>query len=265
MTALFLILMLAQADPDAEGCRDAKMLSRKPGCVIESCANKAFDGLDILMGKANGQDQLKSLEGETEEVHYRCAPSVSGLEITRQAAGALRSAGFQLIYTGKDSFEEQALSAQKGNAWLTIRTNSEGRYSVSSVVVKPVAQELTAQWKSELESSGRVAVYGIEFDTASAQLRPEADGVLNQILVLLEGESALRLRIEGHTDTTGTPAANQQLSAQRAAAVALWLSRKGIAASRLETAGKGSIKPIAPNDTEEGRSRNRRVELVRLP
>jgi OmpA family len=78
------------------------------------------------------------------------------------------------------------------------------------------------------------------------------------------GAPELRLRIDGHTDDVGQPAANQALSEKRAAAVKAWLVARGVDAKRLEAKGFGQTKPAAANDTPEGRQNNRRVELVKM-
>ena len=116
-----------------------------------------------------------------------------------------------------------------------------------------------------LMADGRVATQGIFFDTGSATIRPESSPTLKEIARALQEHGDLRLRIEGHTDNTGSADANQQLSERRAAAVRDHLvQREGIAASRLESAGLGQSAPAADNATPEGRQTNRRVELVVL-
>ena len=96
-----------------------------------------------------------------------------------------------------------------------------------------------------------------------ATLRPESETVLAQVASLLNDEPDWKMKIEGHTDSTGTKQANQALSQQRAAAVVAWLVKDGIAASRLTAVGMGDTKPVADNSTDAGRARNRRVELVK--
>jgi outer membrane protein OmpA-like peptidoglycan-associated protein len=118
-------------------------------------------------------------------------------------------------------------------------------------------------WASEISKTGRVAVYGIEFDTGQATLRPESQQVLAEVLKLLKSQPDWKMTIEGHTDSTGTAAGNQALSERRAQAVVVWLTKNGVAATRLAAAGLGDTRPIGDNKTEEGRARNRRVELVR--
>ena len=88
-------------------------------------------------------------------------------------------------------------------------------------------------------ASGLIETTAIRFDTGSARLRPESTGILNEMVALLEASGNVRVRIEGHTDSDGSDASNQTLSEQRAEAVQRYLTRHGVAASRLETAGFG--------------------------
>jgi OmpA-OmpF porin, OOP family len=115
-----------------------------------------------------------------------------------------------------------------------------------------------------LMADGRVATQGIYFDTGSDRLRPESTPTLNEIAAMLREHPDLKLRIEGHTDAVGNAAANQTLSERRAAAVKAYLVGTGCGAARLESAGLGAARPVASNDTPEGRQNNRRVELVKL-
>lgn len=116
----------------------------------------------------------------------------------------------------------------------------------------------------QLQANGRVATKGILFDTASATLRPESTPTLNDIARMLQQYPDLRLRIEGHTDNTGSADVNMSLSQQRAESVVAYLTGQGIDGSRLQAAGMGQTAPVADNATAEGRQQNRRVELVQL-
>jgi OmpA-OmpF porin, OOP family len=118
---------------------------------------------------------------------------------------------------------------------------------------------------NSLDSNGRVAIYGIYFDTAKSDLKPESDTTLAEIAKFLKQQPTLKLFIVGHTDTVGDPAANVKLSLARAQSVANALSGKyGIANTRLAPFGNGPYAPVASNKTEEGRAKNRRIELVEL-
>ena len=116
-----------------------------------------------------------------------------------------------------------------------------------------------------LNAEGRVATQGIYFDTGSDRIRPESTPTLKEIGAMLKEHPELKLTIEGHTDNVGNAASNQTLSEKRAAAVRQHLvDVHGVAAERLQARGLGPTKPVAPNETAEGRQQNRRVELVKL-
>jgi OmpA-OmpF porin, OOP family len=116
----------------------------------------------------------------------------------------------------------------------------------------------------EIAKSGHVALYGIHFETNKAELNAESDAALQEIAKLLKQDPGLRLLVVGHTDSVGGYDANMTLSERRAGAVLQALTTKhGIAAARLRGVGVGMVAPVASNDTEEGRAKNRRVELVR--
>lgn len=120
-----------------------------------------------------------------------------------------------------------------------------------------------AEMKKELDAKGHVALY-INFDFDKANIKPESQPIIEEILKLLQQNSDLNLTIEGHTDNIGAPEYNRRLSDARAKSVATSLVSRGIQISRLKTAGFGPDKPIADNSAEEGRAKNRRVELVRF-
>jgi outer membrane protein OmpA-like peptidoglycan-associated protein len=115
-----------------------------------------------------------------------------------------------------------------------------------------------------IKQEGHVAVYGIHFNTGKADILPDSESTLNEIVKLMQQEGSLRLRIEGHTDNQGNATANQALSEKRAQAVVAWLTGHGVSAARLTAKGFGQTKPVADNSTEDGRAKNRRVELAKM-
>ena len=121
-----------------------------------------------------------------------------------------------------------------------------------------------AAMAKDISSTGHVALYGLHFDTDKADLKPESQPTLQEIAKLLQQDASLKLYIVGHTDNVGGFEYNIALSERRATAVVKELILKhGIAATRLKPAGVGMLTPVAPNDGEEGRAKNRRVELVK--
>jgi len=104
----------------------------------------------------------------------------------------------------------------------------------------------------------------LNFVSGSTELTPESKATVDALGSILKAYPSVQVRLEGYTDNTGTPEANQKLSLDRAEAVKTMLVGDGVDAGRLETAGLGQDKPIASNDTDEGRAKNRRLELVVL-
>ncbi len=113
-----------------------------------------------------------------------------------------------------------------------------------------------------IEKGAKFVLNNIFFDFNSAELKPESKLELNRLVKFLKEHSNIRITVAGHTDIIGTEEYNQKLSERRAKAVADYLIRNGIDPKRINVIGYGSKKPIAPNDTEEGRAKNRRVEIV---
>jgi OOP family OmpA-OmpF porin len=115
-----------------------------------------------------------------------------------------------------------------------------------------------------IAATGHVAVYGIYFDTDKAELKPESAPTLKEIAGLLKQDSKLTLYVVGHTDNVGVDDYNMDLSRRRAASVVSALAAQhAVDARRLKPAGVGRLAPVAANDTDEGRAKNRRVELVK--
>ena len=115
----------------------------------------------------------------------------------------------------------------------------------------------------KISSTGSVALYGIYFDFNKADVKPESDATIDQIAQLLKNDAALKLLVVGHTDNVGTFDFNVGLSQRRAAAVVTALTGKyGIGKARLTSVGVSFAAPVASNNTDEGRAKNRRVELV---
>lgn len=113
-----------------------------------------------------------------------------------------------------------------------------------------------------LEQTGHVALY-VHFDSAKTEIKPESLPMITEIVTMMLDKPDLRLLVEGHTDSVGTPESNKSLSEGRARAVRDALIAGGIAEERLAFIGHGQDRPLADNAAESGRAKNRRVELVR--
>jgi outer membrane protein OmpA-like peptidoglycan-associated protein len=250
-------------EQDAEGCKDSTLIQRIPGSSIHSCEHAEFDSVQMPVGKnANGEPVLKDIEGEKWYWDMGNREGLSDVQVYRNFLNALERANWKIDFQNPNS----QITAHKGEDYVFFDNLNAGFYYQTIVHLKQMKQEVVADaatLDNEIKQSGHVAVYGIQFETGKADILANSEVALNQIVQLLQEDSVLRLRVEGHTDNQGNAASNQALSERRAQAVVAWLIAHGVAASRLVAQGFGQIKPIADNTTEDGRAKNRRVELVK--
>jgi outer membrane protein OmpA-like peptidoglycan-associated protein len=260
------IALFAQDDAptDAEGCKDSALITRMPGSTIHSCDNKEFEQAEMPTGKdADGNVVSKTFEGEYHYWDYGTREGVSEIQVFRNFETALKQASFNIVFTQSPG----TITAQKGNTWFLL-DNKGTFYYQTILTVKQMAQEVTADASSiadELTKSGHIALYGIHFETGKATILPDSESLLNEIAKMLQQNPAVKLSVEGHTDNVGAAASNQTLSEKRAQAVVGWLAAHGVDSARLKAKGWGQTKPVAENGAEAGRSKNRRVELVKIP
>ena len=239
-----------------------------PGFNLETSKVQEFGAFKFQTAKGE-----VSVEGKTWELNYMAKEGVKGpsrLEVIRNYENAFKKKGGTVVFsdTGEGTGTFKMPSAGGGEIWLDLRAmGSEGEYIDMNIVeTKAMEQrvELGAdQMAQQLAQSGHIALYGIQFETGKAVIKPDSAKVLDEVAKLLAGQVGLKLRIEGHTDNVGGSAPNKKLSDDRAAAVKTWLVGHGATAGNLTTAGLGDTKPVADNSTESGRTKNRRVELVK--
>ena len=155
--------------------------------------------------------------------------------------------------------------------WFAVQTSNEpsGMFITLLLIEKQaMQQDVTIDAKAmarDIGETGRVAIYGILFDTGKSELKPESAPALVEIANLLKGSPALTVFVVGHTDMAAGAATNVKLSQARAQAVVNALvTQHGIAGARLIPYGDGPYAPVSSNKTEEGRAKNRRVELVEI-
>jgi outer membrane protein OmpA-like peptidoglycan-associated protein len=141
-------------------------------------------------------------------------------------------------------------------------------YQVDVIETKPLETSLVVIKAEEMENtlakSGRIAIYGILFDHDKTDIKPESKPALEQISILMKKAPDMKIMVVGHTDNQGELGYNQNLSQRRAESVVKALTGTyGISMERLSAHGVGMLSPVASNDSEEGRAKNRRVELVK--
>jgi outer membrane protein OmpA-like peptidoglycan-associated protein len=254
----------AWAQVDAKGSHDHPLVTRMPGFYIDSYAVEEFAAFTPTV--VNGKEV--NWEGKKYSISYsrkEGAPQVSMFQISRNYEDALKAAGATIL--GSDE-RRVAAELRKGGAMtgVYVEAFNEGNvYSLTIVESQPMRQDVVADAAAmgkDISATGKTIIYGIYFDTGSAAIKPESEPSLVQMVKLLENRPSLKVYVIGHTDNTGTLELNLKLSADRADAVVKALVGRGIAPSRLKAAGVASYCPIAANANEQGRTQNRRVELV---
>jgi len=262
LTALCVLpLALRAQEADEEGCKDHPLLSRMKGFVIGSCESN-FDAVEFYVG----EDKAQILEGQKTLINYYLSegqPTPSELQILRNYANAVKAIGGAVIYQS-DIYISLKIVKGASQVWVAVAPANNGTvYSVTILEIGEMTQDVTAgDMLAALNKDGRIAL-SIHFDTGKATIKPESQRIVAEIAALLMANPGLQVSIEGHTDNTGTPQGNKSLSDDRAKAVVAAVVGQGVEAARMSAVGWGQDKPVADNATEEGRAKNRRVEVVK--
>ena len=279
----------AWAQEDAEGCKDHPLFTRMPNMHLYGCQSLQFDLRAFPTGPADKDGQTKpvEVEGPVEFLHYSMndgTTPATGLQIMRNFENAAKKAGgtiegqypgwckanydsermprmgngctsygltMKFVRGGKETWAFLQASADEGAYLLTVSEREEMKQDIS---VTELADKLTTE--------GFVTLY-VNFDTGKSTIKPDSAQTLDAAAGALKAAGDLQVEVGGHTDNVGTPEANLLLSLERAQAVMAALVERGIKADRLTAKGYGPTSPIADNRTEEGRAKNRRVELVK--
>jgi OOP family OmpA-OmpF porin len=267
---LMLIFMAPTiAQDDTEGSKDPSLFTRMPGFYIYRYDDLQFDRYEFPVSS----EKTQAVEGHYLFIIYWLKDNVqqpSPLQIVRNYTNAVRKIGGQVIYEFEDGGIQNAILKLVKNGmetWAHVSASSNGTYSIYLIEKQAMTQDVVADASSmakTIKETGKVAIYGIYFDTGKSTLKPESQATLEQIAKLLKEDPALKLYVVGHTDNTGQYDANMKLSLDRAAAVVNALvSQYSVNAVSLKACGDGPTAPVATNETEEGKALNRRVELVK--
>lgn len=272
LSLIFTLLLLAlctvamAAEQDVKGGKDHLLLSRMPDFRISEYKDTEFNSHRFV-----GQDKKQvSVEGHKYYLEYKLnkgTPEPGELKIRRNIQNALKKIGAKVIFD--DNFNKTStivLRKEGKETWVEVRSYNN-MYRITIVEKESMKQEIVADaaaMGNDINDTGHVPIYGIYFDTGKSEIKPESDAALAEIAKLLKNNGGLRIYLVGHTDNVGSFDANMKLSKERADAVSKTLTATyGISVARLKAYGVASLSPIASNDKEEGRAKNRRVELVK--
>jgi OOP family OmpA-OmpF porin len=278
------------AQEDQEGCKDHPLFTRFPNMHIVGCESSQFDLRKFPVGPIRKEeDALKSVEveGPVFWISYELkegATPPSGLQIMRNFEAAAKKAGGTVEgqYPGwcKAMYDQEGMP-DMGNGctsfgltmkflrggketWVFLQASeSAGSYQMTISEREEMKQDVAVnELVDKLAKDGFVSLY-VNFDTGKTTIAPDSAKTLDAAAAALNQAADLKVEVAGHTDNVGTPEANLKLSQGRAQAVMAALVERGVKADRLTAKGYGQSAPIADNRTEEGRAKNRRVELVK--
>lgn len=258
------LLARAQEEKDVEGGKDHPLFSRMPGFYLSTYDAKDFDSFEP--GYPTGESG--PWEGKYTKLYYTRkadTKAVSMVQIARNYANAIKKIGGTILH---DEGRVILGKIEKNGAVTHVQVaafNDGDDYELVIVESKTMEQEVTVDASAlgqSIAETGKATVYGIYFDTGKSIVKPESNPMLEEITKLLKQNLNLQLYVVGHTDNVGGLEPNLKLSADRAEAVVKALVGRGIAASRLKSAGVGPYCPATSNKTDDGKAKNRRVELV---
>lgn len=256
----------AAEQKDAANCKDHPLLTRLPDYWIEACTLKQFDAYGFMTGKG----KPVQVEGLFTNIRYRPPANLtvkpSTLQVLRNVENAVKQVGGTVMAT--DSSKETLKLTKDGKElWIEVWADYTGKYILTIVEKAAMAQQLVANadaFADGLKTTGHIAVEGIYFETGKSELKPESTAAIAEVAKLLKSDAGLKLYVVGHTDNAGALEGNMKLSQSRAQSVVQALTKThGIEATRIKAFGNGPYAPVASNEAEEGRAKNRRVELVR--
>jgi outer membrane protein OmpA-like peptidoglycan-associated protein len=269
------LLMLAgfalAMESDVPESKDPPLFTRMPNFYISDYKYYDFDAHTFVNSK--GEDV--NVEGQRYYVQYRIqegARPPSQLQIIRNYTNAIKKLGGTVEKENVEGYAYMKLQKDNTEIWVHIETSvltdinpyqlniiQKGEM-IQDVVANPEVSEVFAK---EIDEKGKVVIYGIHFDTDKSEVKPESEAALKEVSKLLSQNSSLKLYIVGHTDNVGELDYNMKLSQARAESVIKELTSKyGVALDRVKPYGVGPLSPVASNKTEEGRAKNRRVELI---
>jgi outer membrane protein OmpA-like peptidoglycan-associated protein len=251
---------------DVEGAKDHPLFNRLPNYYIDDYRESEFDSYD---GFVDSDGSYKTVEGRTYYIDYHFTEGteyLSEVAIKRNYREAFTKIGGVVHY--EDSTDVH-MSLDKGGkvTWVHVHPWNGGQGIALHIVEEQAMEQYVVAdadaLGQEIDLTGKVAVYGIYFDTGKAVVKPESGPALAEIEKLLGKNADMKIYVVGHTDSVGEIGYNMDLSRRRAEAVVeVLVSQYGVDRGRLDPYGVGPLAPASSNRSDDGRGRNRRVELV---
>jgi OmpA-OmpF porin, OOP family len=262
------------ASDDVAGSKDHPLLTRYPDSILTEYEQN-YDSVPITVGVENGAPKVQNIEGQATLIRYfyrDAAKQPSPLQILRNYQNAIKAIKGEVVFERlpkEGDGGETTLKVNTGgkDVWIKVEPDiwsaPAQSYKLAIVEVEAMAQVISANALLDaLNKDGFIALY-INFDTGKSDLKADGEATVKEIAAMLKAAPTMKVSIEGHTDNVGTAASNLKLSEARAKSVMDAVVKAGIAKDRLSSKGLGQTTPIADNRSDDGKAKNRRVELVK--
>jgi OmpA-OmpF porin, OOP family len=258
---------LSASAQDRSGCKDHPLFpTRMPDYSIGDCKVEEFGVYNFKQQRG----KTIPVEGKFTFLTYNFTGAKgsepSPTAVLRNYENAIKKVGGTILETFPNYWENAKILKDGAEVWVEAERGN-GKIWLRIVEKKAMEQYVQADaaaFGNDIRTTGHASVYGIYFDTGKSTIKPESVQAMGEIAKLLKSDATLRIHVVGHTDNAGGIESNIALSKARAEAVLQALIRDhGIAATRLTSFGCGQFAPVASNDSEEGRAKNRRVDLVK--
>ena len=225
--------------------------------------NRLEDERSAMLLRAS-QLETDRLRREAEQARMMSQATAEEAERARQEAELANEREAESARTAVQAREEANQAKALAESSVTAAELARREADLASEQANSLRRQLENLQLRQTESGVVVTLGDVLFESGQTELRPEAQSSLVEVVDLLQSEPDKKIRIEGHTDATGDAATNLNISERRANEVLNALVSLGVDSSRVTTSGMGEDFPIASNDTEEGRSLNRRVDVILL-
>ncbi|MFH1977556.1 MAG: OmpA family protein [Pseudomonadota bacterium] len=275
---LFVPFFIFTVSVHAQVVNEHHLIRPFPGSVLIHNVQQVYEDFGEhsfwVKDSKTGKKSKKSVKGKFWKLTYilldskgKWDASHSILEFRENYKQAALENGGTILYENQGYLTFTLPGDDGSDTWCEVYISNKSMQDLRIIEQAGFKKSLTfgsSEMKAALDAEGRVQLHGILFEVDKSSLQPKSNKQLEHIVTLLKENPDLKLEIQGHTDDQGSEEYNLKLSQDRAETVVNYLGLFGIDINRLTSKGFGESKPVMSNATEEGRAKNRRVELVQL-
>jgi len=255
---------------DTQKCEESEpnYINRMPGFEISDCKNSDYNEAEFIY-YVKGKAEKINKSGKYYDIYYNKQKDVtqkySSAQIIENYYNAIVKIKGKTLADKKTTLFANINGKEVYLKIHTAENSSDAKsYRIEIVEVEQMQQDIVINLEEAIDRDGKAALYGILFDTDKSTIKPESEKALQQVIDYLNNHPKVNIIIVGHTDMVGAYDHNLKLSKERAEAVKEYLVKTGkIDTSRLDSEGVGPLCPVSTNEKDEGKTLNRRVEIVK--